>query len=38
MPSIVKNLTVYRLPTLTELPLPQKKKRKKKAHLSFLVE
>ena len=30
MPSIVKNLTVYRLPTLIELPLPQKKKRKKK--------
>ena len=38
MPSIVKNLTVYRLLTLIELPLPPKKEKKKKAHLSFLVE
>ena len=33
MPSIVKNLTVYRLQTQFE-----PKEKKKKAHLNFLVE
>ena len=35
MPSIVKNLTVYRLLTLIELPLPPKKEKKKKSPFKF---